>query len=48
MQLELTADVLSTGNHSLIAYPTTPEEWQPHRAVTKRAIFWRRITERPG
>lgn len=40
-----TADVLLTGSHSLITYTTTPTpKWQPHKAVTKRAVFLR-ITE---
>lgn len=37
-----TADMLLTGNHSLITYITTPTpKWQPHRAVTKGAVFLR-------
>lgn len=40
-----TADMLLTGNHSLITYTTTPTpKWQPHKAVTKGAVFLR-ITE---
>lgn len=39
MQLELTADRLSTRNHSLITYSTTPKELQPHEACNEEGCI---------